>query len=196
MSPCDQAAMDPRAARRRGGRTAIGPGRERRVARDQVGGLLGEHHHRGVDVAVRDVRHRRTRRRPAARRGRGPASSAGRRPIGRRCPSAPCTTDGARSRRRARPSRGSPRPSRPPGRVRSRRRRVRLERGLAEDPPGDPDRLDPLAPVLVGREVVEAERRMDARIGRDDLHRAAGVGVHRPDVDLVAVAARRRRVPS
>ena len=31
---------------------------------------------------------------------------------------------------------------------------------LAEDVPGDPDRLDPLAPVLLGREVVEAERRL------------------------------------
>ena len=33
-------------------------GRERRVAQDEVGGLLGQHHHRGVDVAVGDVGHR------------------------------------------------------------------------------------------------------------------------------------------
>ena len=37
--------------------------------------------------------------------------------------------------------------------------------GWFEDAPGDADRLDPLAPVLLGREVVEAERR-DARAGR------------------------------
>ena len=30
----------------------------------------------------------------------------------------------------------------------------------------DADRLDPLAPVLLGREVVEPQRRMHARIGR------------------------------
>ena len=35
------------------------------------------------------------------------------------------------------------------------------QRRLAEDPPGDADGLDPFAPVLVGREVVEAERRVD-----------------------------------
>ena len=48
--------------------------RERRVAGDQVGRLLREHHHRRVDVAVRDVRHRRSRPRPAGRRCRGRAS--------------------------------------------------------------------------------------------------------------------------
>ncbi len=78
----------------------------------------------------------------------------------------------------------------------ARRRLAAVELGqrrLAEDSPGDADRLDPLAPVLVGREVVEPERRMDGRVGRGDLHGAAGVGVHRPDVDLVAVAALRSR---
>ena len=44
--------------------------------------------------------------------------------------------------------------------------RVRREGRLGQDPAGDPDRLDPLAPILVGREVVEPERRMDVRIGR------------------------------
>src|SRR5581483_465527 len=56
---------------------------------------------------------------------------------------------------------------------------VRVERGRAEDAAGDADRLDPLAPVLRGREVVEAERGMLARIGVADLDRAARVRVHR-----------------
>src|SRR5205823_553799 len=62
-----------------------------------------------------------------------------------------------------------------------------------EDHPGDPDRLDPLAAVLLGREVVEPQRRMDPRVGRDNPHGAARVRVHRPDVDLVAVARGWRR---
>ena len=67
------------------------------------------------------------------------------------------------------------------------------ERGLAQDVPRDPDRLDPLAPVGVGGQVVEPQRRVDGRVGRDDPDRAAGVGVHRADVHLVAVTAGRRR---
>ncbi len=50
--------------------------------------------------------------------------------------------------------------------------------------------LDPLAAVLVGREVVEAQRRVVVRVGRLERDRAAGVGIHRPDVDLVAVTGR------
>ena len=64
---------------------------------------------------------------------------------------------------------------------------VGRERGLAEDPPGDPDRLHPLPPILVGRQVVEPDRRVDARVGRGDPHGPPRVGAHRPDVDLVAV---------
>ena len=84
--------------------------------------------------------------------------------------------------------------SRPPGPARSRRRRTASKAGWVRIAPGDPDRLDPLAPVLVGREVVEPQRRVLA-VGsvRRDRHRAARVRVHRPDVDLVAVARRRRR---
>ena len=60
--------------------------------------------------------------------------------------------------------------------------------GWSRISPGDPDRLDPLAPVLLGREVVEAQRRM-RRAGRcSEVDRAARVRVHRADVDLVAVA--------
>ena len=54
--------------------------------------------------------------------------------------------------------------------------------------PGGADRLDPLAAVVRRRQVVEAQRRLDHGVGRGDPHRAAHVGVHRPDVDLVAVA--------
>src|SRR5215210_1018818 len=61
--------------------------------------------------------------------------------------------------------------------------------GLAQDPSGDADRLDPLAAILVGREVVEAKRRVAPWVGRDDLHGPASIRVHRADVDLVAVAA-------
>ena len=99
-------------------------------------------------------------------------------------------TDGAPSRRRARPSRGSARRSRPQARVRPRPRRSGRERGLAEDVPRDRDRLDPLAPVLLGREVVEYQRRVRPRVRRADADRPPRIGVHRPDVHLVAVAAR------
>ena len=68
---------------------------------------------------------------------------------------------------------------------------VRRHRRLVEDAPRDADRLDPLAAVLVGGQVVEPQCRLGLRVGRRDLHRAAGVGVHRPDVHLVAVAGRR-----
>ena len=69
----------------------------------------------------------------------------------------------------------------------------RFECGLAEDVPRDVDRLDPFAPVLVGRQVVEAERGVLRRIGALDPDRAARVRVHRPDMHLVAVALHRRR---
>src|SRR5579864_5529871 len=48
--------------------------------------------------------------------------------------------------------------------------------------PRDANRLDPLAAILRRRQVVETQRRLHARILRDDLHRAARVRVHRPDV--------------
>ena len=38
----------------------------------------------------------------------------------------------------------------------------RIERRLVQDVPRHADRLDPLATVLVGRQVVEAQRRMHA----------------------------------
>ncbi len=44
-----------------------------------------------------------------------------------------------------------------------------------------------------GGDVVEPQRRLGLRVGGGDLHRAARVGVHRPDVHLVTVPARRRR---
>ena len=69
----------------------------------------------------------------------------------------------------------------------------RRHRRLPEDPSRRLDRLDPLAPVLVRREVVEAERGMDPGVGARDLHRTPRVRVHRPDVDLVTVVAGRRR---
>ena len=43
------------------------------------------------------------------------------------------------------------------------------------------------------RQVVELHRRVHLGVGRADPHPAAGVGVHRADVDLVAVALGRRR---
>ena len=45
-----------RACRRGGGSTGTSAAGSGRVAGDQVGGLLGDHHHRGVDVAVGDER--------------------------------------------------------------------------------------------------------------------------------------------
>ena len=64
----------------------------------------------------------------------------------------------------------------------------RIEGGLLQDLSRDVDGLDPLPPVLIGRQIVETNRRVHARVGRDDLDRAAGVRVHRSDVNLVAVA--------
>ena len=58
---------------------------------------------------------------------------------------------------------------------------------------GHADRLDPLAAVLVGGQVVEPQRRVRARVRAGDPAGAAGVGVHRADVHLVAVAGRGRR---
>ena len=53
--------------------------------------------------------------------------------------------------------------------------------------PGRADHLDPLAPVVLGRQVVEPQRRVLVGVARLQRHRAAHVGVHRPDVHLVAV---------
>ena len=50
----------------------------------------------------------------------------------------------------------------------------RRERRLGEDVAGGPDRLDPLAPVFVGGQVVEPQRRVLARVGRGDLHASPG----------------------
>ncbi|TMM15114.1 MAG: hypothetical protein E6F98_02800, partial [Actinobacteria bacterium] len=67
---------------------------------------------------------------------------------------------------------------------------VRIERRPVEDGPRDLDRLHPLAPVLLRRQIVEAQRRLRPRVRAHDLHRAARVRVHRPDVHLVAVRSR------
>src|SRR5688572_15262849 len=67
---------------------------------------------------------------------------------------------------------------------------VLIHRRLTEDVARDLDRLDPFAPVLVGREVVEAEGRVLARIAALERERAARVGIHRAYVDLIAVALR------
>lgn len=50
------------------------------------------------------------------------------------------------------------------------------------------DGLYPLAAVLIGGDVVEAERGVHARVGRNHLDRASSIGVHRADMHLVAVA--------
>ena len=68
------------------------------------------------------------------------------------------------------------------------------KRRLRQDLARAGDCLQPLAAVLLGGQVVEAQLRVLARIDRDDLHRAAGVGVHRADVHLVAMALRGRAV--
>ena len=65
---------------------------------------------------------------------------------------------------------------------------VRRERRLVEDVARHPDRLHPLLAVGGRRQVVEQHRRVLPRVPRLDPHVAAGVGVHRADVDLVAVA--------
>ena len=70
---------------------------------------------------------------------------------------------------------------------------VRREGRLVEDVARHPDRLDPLAPVVRCRQVVEEHRRVLLGVLRDDPDPAAGVGVHGPDVHLVAVALGGRR---
>ena len=69
----------------------------------------------------------------------------------------------------------------------------RTERRLREDRPRDLDRLHPFLPILVGRQVVEPERRVHPGIGAHDLHRPPRVRVHRSDVHLVAVVPGRSR---
>ena len=69
----------------------------------------------------------------------------------------------------------------------------RRERRLVEDVAGDPHGLDPLAAVVGGGEVVEEHLRVLLGVGAGDPDPAAGVGVHRADVHLVAVALGRRR---
>ncbi|MDH6501180.1 hypothetical protein M2156_007399 [Streptomyces sp. SAI-149] len=61
--------------------------------------------------------------------------------------------------------------------------------GLVEQLARDADRLDPLAAVLFGGQVVEAQRRVFLRVPAPDLHRAEGVGVHGAHVHLVPVSA-------
>ena len=142
-------------------------GRERLVADDQVRGLLGHHHHRRIDVAVRDVREHGgvhdaepARAADLHRRGIGHGQLVGAHP-GR-----------ARGMERRLGVAGDPFQDLGVGRdARSRGDLAVVERfecGLAEDVPRDVDRLDPFAPVLVGRQVVEAERGVLRRIGALD----------------------------
>src|SRR6476646_340253 len=63
---------------------------------------------------------------------------------------------------------------------------------LAQNMARGADRLDPLATILGGRKVVEAQRGVHAWVGRLDLDRAARVGIHRPDVYLIAMPIGRR----
>src|SRR3954463_9135138 len=64
---------------------------------------------------------------------------------------------------------------------------VRRHRRLVQDVAGDRGRLGPLLAVVLGREVVEPQLGLAARVGGADLHGAAAVRGHRADVDLVAV---------
>ena len=65
------------------------------------------------------------------------------------------------------------------------------EGGLAQNVARAANGLDPLAAVLRGREVVEAQGRVLARVGRFNLYGTTRVGVHRADMHLVAVATLR-----
>ena len=69
----------------------------------------------------------------------------------------------------------------------------RVKRGLVENVARGVDGFHPLAPILRGGQVVEAQRGMDRGIDAAQLDRAARVRVHGADVDLVAVAAGGRR---
>ena len=123
--------------------------RQRGVAQDQVGGLLGDHHDRRVDVAVGDVGHGRGVDDPQAVQAVHPHRWPGRPPTSAPVPIAQ-VHDGCRavspsrrtqsricsSVRTAGPGDSSPRVE-------------RVERGLGQDRPGDPDGLDPLPAVLV-----------------------------------------------
>ena len=167
--------------------------RERGVPGDQVGGLLGDHHHGRVDVAVGDEREDRGVDDDEALDAVHAHRRRGRPRTSRRRPSSPCTTGAARSRRRRAPSRGSRSSVSTLAAGRQLAVVVRRERRLVEDVAGHPDRLHPLLAVGRRRQVVELHRRVDLRVRRPDPHPAAGVGVHRADVHLVAVALGRRR---
>ena len=159
---------------------------------DQVGRLLGDHHHGGVDVAVGDERED---------RGVDDAQA-----VDAVDPHRPRVDDGGLVDAHLRGARGvqgglgvlaDPVEDLLVGLDGGAGRELavveRRERRLVEDVARDPDRLDPLLAVLRGREVVELHRGVLSRVGALDPHPAAGVGVHRADVDLVAVPLGRAR---
>ena len=166
-----------------------GLGGERRLAQDEVGGLLGQHHDRRVDVAVGHVRHRGRIHHPE------PVDTVDphRQRIDDRVA---IDAHPGRTRRMERGLGVAPHPVEDlivGGHGRAGRRLaavVRIHGVLSEDVPGDADRLHPLAPILVRGQVVEAQGRMDPRVRARELERAARVRVHRPDMDLVAMAGR------
>ncbi len=166
--------------------------RQRRVARDQVSGLLGDHHHRSVDVAVGDEREDRgvddAQALDAVHRHRGRVDDRQ-------------LLDAHRGRAR-RVQRGLGVRAHPVedllvglDLLAGRELAVveRREGGLAEDVARHPDRLDPLPLVVVGRQVVEQHRGVGLRVRAPDPHVTAGVGIHRTDVHLIAVALGRGR---
>ena len=104
-----------------------------------------------------------------------------------------CTKGAGPSRRPEPPSRGSVRRSRPPGRVRARRLRTASNAGWLRIVAHEADRLHPLPPVLVGRQVVEPQAGCTRGSVSVIVTDASRVRVHRADVDLVPVVARRRR---
>ena len=166
--------------------------RQGRVAEDDVGGLLGHHHHRRVDVAVGDVGHHRGVDHPQP----AGAVHAHRERVDHR------HRAGAHGGRAARVQRGLRVPGHPVEdllvglHLRAGGELPAVERpqgGLPEDVPGHLERLDPLPTVLVGGQVVEAQGGVCARVRAGDRAGAAGVGVHRTDVHLVAVFGRDRR---
>ena len=65
---------------------------------------------------------------------------------------------------------------------------VGAEGGLAEDLAGQADAVAEVGPVLLGRHVVEADRRRDGRVGGLQADGAARGRAHRADMGLEAVA--------